>query len=317
MKTFDQRIAVVAARHHNVVDRADVRRAGGDDRHVFVRLRNRRWRQLHPGVYLIGCADPTWEQRAFAATRACGPRCFVAAGSGLALYGVDGPQREGDIVVTMTQADGPTPSGVKVIRSRRPLRNTRVIDAIPRASVERCLIDFAATAPAKTVEIAVESALDRHLTAERRIWECLSKEGGRGVPGAKRLRLVMLNRPAGLPAKSVLEIEVGHLLQNAGLRHFVRNYPVLGGKYLVDDAFVAERVAIEADSRQFHSTKCQLERDRARQGEIEAAGWHFERVTFDDVHRRPTETVARIRAALDARAIDPTLTTLLSGSTYG
>jgi very-short-patch-repair endonuclease len=307
VKSFDQRIAAVAAKQYNVIDRADVLRAGGSDHHIGVRLRNSRWRQQHAGVYLIGAAEPTWEQRVFAGTRACGDGAVVTGGSGVALYGVDGPDKSGDIEILMTQIDRPSPDGVRVIRSRRRPVGARVIDGIPRASLERCLLDFAATADEATVEQAVESALDQHLTAERRVWECITKQGGRGVPGSARLRKVMLGRPAGLPAKSVLEIEVGHLLRRAGLRNFVRNYPVLGGKYKIDGAFVAEKVAIEADSRRFHSTKTQRENDKRRQKELEAAGWHFERVTFDDVHLDPGGTIKRVRAALEVRAMDPTI----------
>ncbi|MEY2418141.1 MAG: hypothetical protein QOG90_821 [Actinomycetota bacterium] len=307
VESFDQRIAAIAASQYNVVDRADVFRVDGTDRHIEWRLHDARWQQLHPGVYLIGAAPPTWTQRTFAAARACGAKATATAGTGLLLHGVAGAKETGEIEMSMTQADAPAPKGVHVFRSRRPLRGARVVDGIPRASVERCLIDFAAGADDAAVEIAVESALDQHLTAERRIWECLVKEGGRGVPGSARLRRVMENRPLGLPAKSVLEIEVGHLLQRAGLGNFVRNCPVRDGKYKIDAAFVAEVVAIEADSRQFHSTKTQRENDRRRQDELEAAGWHFERVTLADVHVRPDETIARIRAALEARAADPTL----------
>jgi very-short-patch-repair endonuclease len=305
-ETFDQRIAKVAAKQFNVVDRADVFRVGGTKHHIDTRLDAERWQQLHAGVYLIGAAPPTWIQRAFAAVRACGSGAFATGGTGLLLAGVDGPA-EGEIEITMTQADGPVAKGVHVYRSRRKLRGTRVVDGIPRASIERCLLDFAATADEADVEIAVESALDQHLTAERRIWECMTREGGRGVPGSARLRRVMLRRPQGLPAKSVLEIEVGHLLRRSGLGNFVRNYPVLNGKYKIDAAFVAETLAIEADSRKFHRTRTQRDNDNRRQGELEAAGWHFERVTFEDVHLRPQETVARIRAALDARANDATI----------
>ncbi|MEY2424622.1 MAG: hypothetical protein QOI61_194 [Actinomycetota bacterium] len=307
MKSFDQKIAAVAAKQYNVIDRADVLRAGGTDHHIAVRLRSKRWQQLHPGVYLIGAAPATWEQRVFAAGRACGGAAFATGATGLALYGVDGIERSGEIQVAVTQSDRPSPKGVRVFRSRRRLVGKRVIDGIPRASVERCLLDFAAFANEFDVECAVESALDQHLTAERRIWECLTKQGGRGVPGSARLRRVMASRPRGLPAKSVLEIEVGHMLRRHGLGSFVRNCPVLDGKYKVDAAFVDEKVAIEADSRRFHSTRTQRANDRRRQEEIEKAGWQFERVTFEDVHLDPVGTIARIRSALGAGAIDPTI----------
>ena len=311
MSSFDKRIAVLAAKHDGVIDRDDVFRTDGTDRHIHTRLGDLRWQGLHAGVYLVGSAPPTWHQLVRAGVRACGGG-FVTSGSGLLLYGVGGPDSSDEIEIVVAQGDEPAPKGVRVVRSRRTPVHTRVIDGIPRASVERCLLDFAATADEAKVEQAVESALDEHLTAEGRIWECLTKEGGRGVPGSALLRKVMLGRPRGLPAKSVLEIEVGHLLRDAGLRNFVRNYPVLDGKYKIDDAFVAEKVAIEADSRKFHSTKTQRANDKRRQAELEGAGWHFERVTFDDVHLEPDATVARIRAALEARAADPTV--VLRGS---
>ena len=285
-----------------MIDRADVVSVKGTDNHIAARLANKRWRLLHPGVYLVGCAPPTWEQRALAGVRACGGDARTSHSTGVAVYGLDGCEENGVIHVTMTQADRPAPDGVRVHRSRRPLKGTRTVRGIPVASVERSLLDYGAVADDLAVERAVESALDRHLTAERRLWAVLTQEGGRGVPGSARLRRVLLNRPRGLPAKSVLEIEVGHLLKSGGLGHFVRNLPVLNGKFKIDAAFVDETVAIEADSRQFHSTKTQRANDKARQDELEAAGWHFERITFDDVHLDPDDTLAHVRAALEARS---------------
>ena len=81
----------------------------------------------------------------------------------------------------------------------------------------------------------------------------------------------------------------------------------------IDGAFVVEHVAIEADGRRWHRTKTQRARDRSRQSELEGAGWHFERVTFEDVHLNPTATIERIRTSLSARTV--AATTVLRTST--
>ncbi len=303
MGSFDQRIAAIAAEQKNVIDFADVVRAGGTHHHVETRMAAARWLQPHPGVYIIGCADPTWEQRVRAALKACGEGAYPSHETLAALHRLDGAEEREEIQITMGQSQRPVPEGVHVFRSRRPVTETRRVRGLVGTSIERCLIDYSSVADAVAVERAVESALDQRLTAETRIWRALSLEGGRGVPGAARLRKVMLTRPRGLPAKSVLEIELGHVLIAGGLGHYVRNFPVPRTKYKIDAAFVDDLVAVEADSRRFHSTKTQVERDARRQEALEAMGWHFERVTFDQVYRDPAGTLVRIRTALaDRRA---------------
>ena len=144
----------------------------------------------------------------------------------------------------------------------------------------------------------MESALDRQLTMESRLWETLVREGGKGVPGSARLRRVMLLRPQGSPAKSVLEIHVGHVLVAAGLGHFIRNLPVDDARSKIDAAYLEELVAVEADSKQFHSTRTQRARDQERQTRLEELGWFFVRVTFEEAYGDPDGFVRRLREVL-------------------
>lgn len=87
---FDVRIAAVAAVQDNVVDRADVFACGGNDAVIVHRLRAGRWQLLHPGVYLVAAAPPTWLQAVRAAVRAGGPDTVASHRAALLLWGLDG-----------------------------------------------------------------------------------------------------------------------------------------------------------------------------------------------------------------------------------
>ena len=176
------------------------------------------------------------------------------------------------------------------------------VDGLPVPPVERCLIDYAAVVTEELVEVAVEHVLRMRWTTEERIWRAIVKDGGRGVKGTAALRRVMESRPAGRPARSVLETMVSRLLRRAGLIG-IRNFPVVVGdkKYEIDVAFADDGVALEADSR-WHVTKTQQARDAVREREIESLGFFFVRTNWTEVVCHPDELIARLRSALARRA---------------
>ncbi len=315
MSQFDLRIAAIPEGQDNLVTRAQLLGAGLTDEQIQLRVQQRQLMWLHDGVYLHGSAPPTWAQRARAAELACGPTAVASHATAVALYGLDGAAERDEIHVTMGQTNQALPKGVHVYRSRRVPTGVRTVKGIRCTSVERSLIDYASVADVLSVERAVESALDRGFTLEGRIWEALELEGGRGIPGAKRLRQVMLRRPNGRPAKSFLEVRLGKVRREDGIiSELVRNHPVSVGDeaFEIDFAAVHALVAIEADSRKFHATATQRARDKRRQAKLEAVGWLFIRVTWTDTARRPQWVVDQIRAAIDARLAAPGPLPLLS-----
>ena len=88
-----------------------------------------------------------------------------------------------------------------------------------------------------------------------------------------------------------------------GLDHGVRQRRVTvnGRTYRLDLAYERERVAVEMDGHQWHSSREQRERDMRRDAALAAAGW----LTLRFSHRRLHEDVAGCRrdllAALAAR----------------
>lgn len=64
----------------------------------------------------------------------------------------------------------------------------------------------------------------------------------------------------------------------------VSQYEVPGFRYRVDFAFPKQKVAIELDGYQYHSSKEQFTNDRKRQRDLEMAGWRFVRFSGSEIH---------------------------------
>ena len=74
-----------------------------------------------------------------------------------------------------------------------------------------------------------------------------------------------------------------------------------GGRTIVPDYIWRERrLAIEADSERWHEQKLIREHDADKQAILESCGWRVLRIDYQQVLRRPQQTLARIHAALSA-----------------
>lgn len=91
------------------------------------------------------------------------------------------------------------------------------------------------------------------------------------------------------------------MLQEAGLPSPVPQYEVVlphGGRSILDFAYVAEWVAIEADSYRYHSSLRDWSRDRTRNAVLTALGWRIIPVTWDDLGSRAGHVVALVDRSL-------------------
>jgi hypothetical protein len=278
MQSKDEALAELAKDCDAVVTRAALHGLGFTDREIQTQLDRKRWQQLQRGVYLLAAGSPTWRHRALAA-----------------LLRLDGAV-EGFAELTVAYGKGPAPRGAIVHRTTYPSRTRMVNDSLPGTSIERLLVDYAAVVSTALAERAVESALVKGLTAERRIWQEVARLGP-GVRGVRRLERLMENRPNGKPARSNLELQVLRVIRDGGLPLPERNHDsfVDGQRYEVDLAYVDARGAIEADSRHFHSTATQRRNDARRQATLEMAGWRFTRITWADALGRPEWVVEQVR----------------------
>jgi very-short-patch-repair endonuclease len=115
--------------------------------------------------------------------------------------------------------------------------------------------------------------------------------------GAKRLARIVATGPA--PTRSELEDAVLDLVLRGGLAHPNVNVPlVLNDRRVVPDfRWPAQRLVIEADGAAWHDHRIAREDDAERQALLEAHGERVLRITWDQAIARPSQTLARVRAA--------------------
>lgn len=170
-----------------------------------------------------------------------------------------------------------------------------------------------ATAPAWTaVEVAralrrpralatLDAAL-RSATCDRRELNlaAVAQAGRRGIVAVRGLIPL-----ADAAAESPMESEARLMMIDGGLplpelqREIVDHS---GRRWRVDFAWPDAMVAVEYDGFDFHSNPDALRRDRQKQAGLRERGWHLMSIVFDDVRRRPYETVRRIDLELRERA---------------
>ena len=90
------------------------------------------------------------------------------------------------------------------------------------------------------------------------------------------------------------------LLQQARLAIPIVGHPVRlsNAKYVLDFAYLDERLAIEVDGHGTHATRAQRAADNVRMNALESAGWTVRRFTFEQVMTESPGVAAAVRAAL-------------------
>jgi very-short-patch-repair endonuclease len=74
----------------------------------------------------------------------------------------------------------------------------------------------------------------------------------------------------------------------------VPQFSVEGGKYFIDFALPDQKIGVELDGFDHHSSTADIERDRKRQRYLEKAGWRIIRFGGAEVHRDPAKCVREV-----------------------
>ncbi|MET0475530.1 MAG: DUF559 domain-containing protein [Mycobacterium sp.] len=169
-----------------------------------------------------------------------------------------------------------------------------------------------ATSPAWTaVEVAralrrpralatLDAAL-RSGTCDRREMSvaAVAQAGRRGIVAVRDLIPL-----AAAAAESPMESESRLMMIDGGLPMPELQYEVTdrsSRSWRLDFAWVAAKLAVEYDGFDFHSTPEALARDRQKRAALVELGWNVMSIVFDDVRRRPYETVRGIDFELQRR----------------
>ena len=270
----DERAAWLADRQAGVASRRQLLELGVSDDAIRHRLRAKRWRAIHRGVYLVGVFSPSQRARWIAAILAAGPGSVL---SHLSSAQAQELARERNVVgVTVSGRGARRLSGVVVHRVRRldPADVTRV-GGLPVTTVPRTLLDLAETESFDRLRKIAEEAERRELLDLAAIGACMKRN-----PGRRGLALLDRLLREYLPvdgANEGIEREFQRFVAEYGFPQPQCN--VLVGGLLVDFYWPEAKLVVELDSRGFHSHWSATERDHERDAKLMRLDIHTLRVT--------------------------------------
>jgi hypothetical protein len=282
----DARVARVAAPQWTIVDLDDLHRCGLSDSAVTWRVQSGRLFPFHRGVYSV-VPNPPLEGCFLAAVKACGRGAALSHFSGAVLCGwLEWDGRDPEVTA-------PTLRVHPAIRTHRATRVERIfVKGIPVTPPARTLRDISATEPYERVRRAVNEALNqRRITATDLVTS--------HHRGAKKLRAILATAA---PTRNEYEDIVLAILTAGGLPMPQVNQSRL--RYFPDFRWPAERVILEADSKQFHDQMLARADDLRRQRVLEANRETVIRTTWGEAVTKPGAVVRRVRQALDSASVE-------------
>jgi hypothetical protein len=295
------------AKQRGVLSRSQALEAGLGRGAIQHRLDSGEWQRLHPGVYRMRGAPPSWEQKLMAATLWAGPESAVSHRSAAALWKLDGVDADGLVEVTTARPRNPdVPQGIILHRTKLLTpSDAGWLGALRVTGLARTLIDLGAVVPdPAVVEAAMESALRRDEHLFDRMKERLETIGGNGRRGAGVLReLLALRDPDAAPTEGMFETLIERLLRKAGIEMPVRQYGVWDGDEFIariDFAWltVVPHLGLEPRGYWCHSGREKFQRDTDRANALARTRWHIIYATWQDLVLRPEKILGPVQEYL-------------------
>lgn len=287
---ISQAINAVAAKQNGNITRAQLLHLGLTDDAIRHRLRAGRLVRVYPGVYSVGRPALTPLERASAAVLACGPGAALSHASGMVLWGY---WRHWEQPFEVTVVGDRRPRGIRVHRSTTlTWRDITKQLGIRTTTAGQTLLDMSPRLTDKQLKRAVNNALHSLWLTEDQLTETLKRHPH--APGAKRIaRLIGINAT---PPRSGWEDDFPAFCANHGLPAPAMGEPLHG--YIVDALFLAERVIVELDSKEFHMGPIPFEDDRDRDADMLAHGLVTVRMTWERIHEKPQREARRLHTIL-------------------
>jgi predicted transcriptional regulator of viral defense system len=298
---FDRALAELAFKQHGVVGLWQLVELGLTTSAVRGRVSRGRLHAVHRSVYAVGHSRLTREGRFMAAVLACGAEAVLSHRPAAAMRSLG---------LTLRAWVDVTAPGSR--RNRRGIRvhgagslaavDRTVIDGIPVTSLARTLLDVCEDATRREVERAIDRAEARRLLDMAAIDDVLARADGRR--GAAVLRSVLAQHRAGSTStRSELEEAFLRICRAAGLMPDAVNawipYPDGGGAE-GDFLWRRERLIVEVDGRDVHTTRRAFEHDRRRDQQLATLGYRVIRFTWRQIMFEPEYVAATLRALLSA-----------------
>jgi very-short-patch-repair endonuclease len=275
----------LAARQHGVVSHAQLVELGFGAGAIKHRRGVGRLHLLHRGVYAVGHRPPSPLAKAMAAVLACGADAALSHQSAGTLWRIL-PRWQLPIHVT-TPRDRRHP-GIHVHRSSHADATTHY--GIRVTTPARTLVDLADVLNPKALTRALNEAQVLRLTTPNELTTLLTR-----YPGRRTSQLT----PERGATRSHLEDAFTRFLKRHRLPLPERNQRIAGHE--VDAVYRAQRLVIELDSRQFHTTHNAFEQDRDRDADLLNAGFSTLRITHHRLKHHATTEAQRLNDILRSR----------------
>lgn len=296
----DRIIASIAAGQYAAVGRRQLLDAGVPAHAIDRRLAAGRLVSLHAGVYRPDGHPRSWPLDLMAAVIAAGAGAVASHRGAGFLLGFAGVEPRAEISVAISRA----PRLASVLVHRATLLgppDTTAVAGIPCTRPARTVIDLAGVVSATTLAVALDDALSRRLVTVDYLRRRLDALGRQGRRGAGTLADLLAERSDGR-ARTTSEFERRLLaeLRAAGLPVPRTQYEVVlpgGRRVVLDYAYPAGMLALEADSYRHHSSRTDWSRDHIRNRLLTAIGWRVLPVTWDDL-AAPEEMIDSVRRGL-------------------
>ncbi len=233
-----------------------------------------------------------------AAVLAYGPDALLSHLSALSLHALR-PDSRRLVDVTVPLGSARSRSGIRAHSSTALTTADRtVVGGIPCTSLARSVLDSTPALGVKGTERVIEQAEILRAFDLRDFRELLVLAPGHRGSGVLRAVLRDLRDPA--MTVNDFEADVLALVRAAGLPSPIAQAPLcLGGQdVVIDFLWPLQRVALEADSFEFHGTRQAFERDRRRDQLLRLAGYEPVRITWRQLSRHPEQVEELLRELL-------------------
>lgn len=267
-------------------------------RQIDRRLESGLWERLFPSVYRLVAAARSWQQTLEALALWAGRGSVLSHESAAALHGF-AHFKPGRLVVTARRhLRAPPQVELHLVEQLHPADVSSVL-GLPVTSVPRTLLDLAARVDGRTLRATLDEALRRRLTSLEALQRLVERSAHR--PGVVDLRAAVAEVDgSGGPTESELERDVLELLREAGFPTPQRQRPVHMDRRRrrLDFLFPQQRVVLEADGYEGHSTREMFESDRRRDNWLTARGFRVLRWTWSALRQRPGALLEELAALL-------------------
>jgi hypothetical protein len=280
-------LARIATRQHGVISRGQIFALGLGRSFVREGIRSGRLHQLHLGVYAVGHERLTQESHWLAAVLACGESSLLSHRSAAALWRIAFLEL-GRVDILIPGRGSRFRPGLAIRRTRNlPDADRTEIDGIPVTTLNRTLLDLAAIATESQLRKAVaEAARQELLDTPSLVALCDDRSGCRGTGALARI--AQEQRGPISATRSPPETDFLAVCIRRGFPTPAVNAPLAGWE--PDFLWPASRLVVEVDSRGYHRSWSEQERDRAKDAAFQEAGYNVLRYSQEtlDVHEEAT-----------------------------